>query len=162
VSRGRLPTAGLAVLLAALVVAPLAIWGGSSLWDDDEEDELRIETLRAGGGDPELVVSLPDDDLNTLETSGGKPSVTFECLDASGAVELRVEHLFPFTDTDGGVQPPHVHQRLSRRQLSAIERCRLEDTTPPLQGPVEPAGGGYGRTRQERRPRCRSRSRPAA
>ena len=140
-SRARLQTAGLATVLAALVVVPLAVWAGSSLLDDEEEDgELRIETVPGAGGDPELVASLSDDDLNTLDTSGGERSVTFECLDTSGAVELRVEYPFPFTDTDGGLQPPHVHLQPSRRQLRAIERCRLEDTTPPLEGPVETAG----------------------
>ncbi len=44
---------------------------------------------------------------------------------------------FPFTDTDGGTAPPHVHQRASRRQLAAIERCRLDGTTVDLEGELD-------------------------
>jgi hypothetical protein len=136
VSRERLRTVGLAAALAALVLVPLAIWGATSL-SDEESTELRVETVAAEGGEPEIVVSLPGDDLNEPETVDGNRSVGLECLDATGAVEFRVEHLFPFTDTDGGTSPPHVHQQVSRRQLAAIERCRLDGTSVELEGELD-------------------------
>ena len=129
----------LAAALAGFVVVPLAIWGATSL-SGDEGTELRIESVAAEGGYSEIVVSLPSDDLNDPEAVDGARSVSLECLDAAGAVEFRVEHLFPFTDTDGGTQPPHLHQQVSPRQLAAIERCRLDGTTRELEGAVD-AGG---------------------
>jgi hypothetical protein len=125
----------LAAALASFVLVPLAIWGATSL-SGDESTELRIEPVAAEGGYTEIVVSLPSDDLNDPETVDGARSVGLECLDADGAVEFRVEHLFPFTDTDGGTQPPHVHQQISPGQLAAIERCRLDGPEPELEGEV--------------------------
>jgi hypothetical protein len=125
---------GLAAGLAALVLVPLAIWGITAL-SDEEPPALTVETIAAPpGGFPEIVVSLPSDDLNVPETVEGARSVGLECTDTSGKVEFRVEHLFPFTDTDGGTVPPHVHQQVSPGQLEAVERCRLEGTTVELEG----------------------------
>lgn len=125
---------GLAAGLAALVLVPLAIWGVTAL-SDEEAAALTVETIAAPpGGFPEIVVSLPSDDLNVPETVDGARSVGLECIDTSGEVEFRVEHLFPFTDTDDGTVPPHVHQQVSPGQLEAVERCRLEGTTVELEG----------------------------
>ena len=136
--RDRLRTAGLAAALAAVVVVPLGIWAASSLSDEEEVAPLQIQTYPAPvPGLLELVVALPSDEVNTLETTDGTPSVGLECLDAEGRAELSVEHPFPFSDTDGGLEPPHVHQRIGAGQLDRIERCRLDGTDPALEGVVE-------------------------
>ena len=133
-SRDRLRTAGLAAALAAVVLVPLAIWGATSL-GEEESAELVVETYPGPSSEMvELVVALPNDELNTLETTDGAPSVGLECVDAEGRVELRVDHPFPFTDTDGGLEPPHVHQRVAEDQLAAIESCRLDGTTVEFEG----------------------------
>lgn len=174
--RERLRTAGLAAALAAVVLVPLAIWAASSL-SDEETAGLRIEA--SSSPVPrlhELVVALPNDELNTLETTDGTPSVGLECLDPEGRAELRVEHPFPFSDTDGGLEPPHVHQRIGVEQLDRIERCRLDGTDPELVGVVDgtaspftsrregenPSAGEEKPPRQERRnsPQPRIEARP--
>ena len=133
-SRDRLRTAGLAAALAAVVLVPLAIWGVTSL-AEEESAALVIETYPAPSrGTVELVVALPNEELNTLETTDGAPSVGLECVDAEGRVEFRVDHPVPFSDTDGGLEPPHVHQRVDEDQLAAIESCRLDGTTLELEG----------------------------
>jgi hypothetical protein len=53
------------------------------------------------------------------------------------AALVRAEHRFPFTDTDGGTEPPHVHQEVTPEQEDTIECCRLEGTDPELAGPLE-------------------------
>lgn len=122
--------------LAALVLVPLAIWGVTSL-GGEESAELRVESLTVPGGPPEIVVSLPSNGVNDTQTTGGAPSVGLECLNATGEVEFRVEHVFPFTDTDEGTAPPHVHQRVTPQQLAAVERCRLDGTKPALEGELQ-------------------------
>jgi len=128
-----LRTAGLAAALAAIVLVPLAIWGVTSL--SEEESALVIETYPGTSrGMVEFVVALPNEELNTPETTDGAPTVGLECVDAEGRVEFRVDHPFPFSDTDGGLEPPHVHQRVGTDQLAAIESCRLDGTTVELEG----------------------------
>ena len=130
----RLRTVGLAGVLAAVVLVPLAIWGVTSL-AEEESDALVVETYPGPSrGMVELVVALPDEELNTTETTDGAPTVGVECVDAEGRVEFRVDHPFPFSDTDGGLEPPHVHQRVGSDQLAAIESCRLDGTTVELEG----------------------------
>lgn len=138
-SRDRLRTALLAAALAAVILVPLAIWGATSL-SEDESATLVVETYP--GPSPEMVefvVALPDEELNTPETTDGAPTVGVECLDAEGRVEFRVDHPFPFSDTDGGLEPPHVHQRVGTDQLAAIETCRLDGTTVELEGAPDAA-----------------------
>ena len=135
VGQERLRTVGLAAALAAVVLVPLAIWAATSLSSEEEAEPLQIQTHPAPvPGLLELVVALPSEEVNTLETTGGTPSVGLECLDAEGRAEISVEHPFPFADTDGGLEPPHVHQRIGTDQLERIERCRLDGTDPPLEG----------------------------
>lgn len=127
---------GPAVALAALVLIPLVIWTASSL--SEEDSPLTVVSDSAGRGPPELVVSLPIE-LNTPETVGGGETVELACLNSSGRPEFRVEHPFPFTDTDDDAADPHVHQPVSGGLLRSVERCRLSPTSPPLEAPVEAA-----------------------
>jgi hypothetical protein len=139
VSREGLRTVGLAAGLALLVLVPLGVWGVSAL-SEDESGELTVETLAAPpGGNPQIVVSLPSEDVNVPETVDGARSVSLACLAQGGEVEFRVEHLFPFTDTDDGTEPPHVHQTVSSEQLEAIDSCRLEGTAVELEGELQSA-----------------------
>jgi hypothetical protein len=134
VGRVRVRTVGLAGALAAVLLVPLAIWAVSSQ-SDEEPQTLQIQTYPAPvPGLVELVVALPSEAVNTLETTDGAPSVGLVCLDSEGRAELRVEHPFPFEETDGGLEPPHVHQRIATDQLQRIELCRLDGTDPPLEG----------------------------
>ena len=126
----------IAAALAAFVLVPLAIWGATSLGGEDDT-ELAVDPYPGTQGAGELVVSLPDEELNTPETSDGELTVGLECLDAEGEVLFRVEHRFPFTDTDEGTQLPHIHQPVSREQFVAAETCRLDGTDPALEGSVD-------------------------
>lgn len=129
-------TVALGAALAGLALVPLAVWGATSLSDDG--GELLVERAPGGVvGSPELIVSLPSEEVNDLDTAGGDPSIVIACLDAEGQVEFRVAQPFPFTDTDGGREPPHVHQLVPLRQLAAVERCRLEGATVELEGELQ-------------------------
>ena len=122
--------------LAALVLVPLVIWTASSL--SEEDSPLTVVSDSGGPGSPELIVSVPKGQ-NTPETVGGGETVELACLDASGEPAFRIEHPFPFTDTDDDAADPHVHQPVSAGLLESVERCRLTPTDPPLEAPVEEA-----------------------
>lgn len=138
VSRDRMRTLGLAAVLAAIVLVPLAIWAGTSLSEDEADDALAVQSYtNPSTRQPEVIVFVTDEELNAPETVDGAASVGLECLDAEGEVQFRVEHGFPFTDTDDGTEPPHVHQQVSVEQASTIQSCRLADTDPPLEGELD-------------------------
>jgi hypothetical protein len=130
-SGGRTRLVALAVLLAVsvpLVVIALAS-GGSP---DPRAGGLRVE--RAGGL-AEMTLYVEDPSVNALATTDGADTVVIECLDGGGKVVFSERERWPFSDTDGGIFDPHVHLTLeSDELLQRIERCRLRDTDPPLEG----------------------------
>ena len=134
--RRRLRSIGPAAVLAAVVLVPLVIWTASSL--SEEDSPLTVVSESAGPGPPALIVSLPIE-LNSPETVGGGETVELACLDSDDEPVFRVEHPFPFTDTDDDAADPHVHQPVTAGLLESVERCRLTPTSPPLEAPVEEA-----------------------
>ena len=126
-SRTRL--VALAVLLAVAVpLIVIALAGGGS---SDEASGLRVEP---SPGAPEVLIFVDDPADNEPETNGGRDVVRIECLDEGGAVVFRTREPWPFTDTDGGKFDPHVHVFIPPDALAQVERCRLRDTDPPLEG----------------------------
>jgi hypothetical protein len=129
-SASRTRWVALAVLAAISVpLVVIAVAGGGS---DDESPGLRVERTK---GVPEVVIYLEDPAVNEPETNRGRELVGIECLDDGGAVVFRSRESWPFSDTDGGIFDPHVHVFVRPERLSEIERCRLRDTDPPLEGP---------------------------
>ena len=123
----------LVVLLA--VAAPLvivAIVGSGGGDEGTEETGLRVER---SPGLPELLVYLTPE-VNTPERTGGRESVTVECLDAGGQVVSRQTEAWPFTDTDQQTVEPHAHVPVNPARMNDVERCRVRPADPPLEGPV--------------------------
>ena len=126
-SRTRL--VALVVLLAICVV--LGAVALSSGGDDPEPGGLKVERTP---GVAEIVVYVEDRDANRPDTTDGAARVTLECVDAAGRVVWRSREAWPFTETDDGTFDPHVHLKMAGPRVERIERCRLKDTDPPLEG----------------------------
>lgn len=129
-ARTRLVT--LVVLLAVAVPLTIVALAGSGGGDDEEDAGLRVERSPAV---PELLVFL-NPDVNTPERTGGRRSVTVECLDTGGRVVSRQDETWPFTDTDQDTLDPHAHVPVNPARIGDVERCRVRPADPPLEGPV--------------------------
>jgi hypothetical protein len=131
--RGFAPKAVLLVIIAA----PLIAWTATSSGGSDAAD-LMVERRLGIDGVPELLVSLGEDDLNTLQTTRGKRSVRLECIGRGGKIVLNAEQQWPYID-EAGYDYPHAHQPASREQLQLVDECRLAGTTVELGADVEGA-----------------------
>jgi hypothetical protein len=129
-----LKSIGPKALIAVLIAAPLVAWTVTSRGDDQR---LIVERWTALNGTPELIVSLGEDDLNTLETTNGKRVVRVECLGDGGRVVLDAELKWPFVNNEPGYDYPHVHQAASGNQLRRADTCRLRGTRVSLEADVE-------------------------
>jgi hypothetical protein len=119
----------LAVAVPLVIVAIVGSGGGD---EETEETGLRVER---SPGLPELLVYLTPE-ANKAERSGGRESVTVECLDAGGQVVSRQTEAWPFTDTDEQTVDPHAHVPVNPARINDVQRCRVRPTDPPLEGPV--------------------------
>lgn len=119
----------LALAVPLTIVAVVSSGGGN---DDEEEPALRVERSPTI---PELIVFV-DPGANTPERTGGRASVSVECLDDSGGVVARSQEPFPFTDTDQDTLDPHVHVPVNPARINEVVRCRVRPADPALQGPV--------------------------
>jgi hypothetical protein len=127
-SRKRLGAlaAVLVVVSAAVVAVALSAGGG-----DEAPGGLRVERMP---GAPEVVVYVEDLEANRAETADGAARITLECLNRDGQVVRSSRVAWPFLETDGGTLDPHVHLRMEPALIERVERCRLKDTDPPLEG----------------------------
>jgi hypothetical protein len=126
-SRKRLVALAAVVAVSAALVA-VAVSSGDG---DEEPAGLRVERTP---GAPEVVVYVEDLDANRAETADGAARITLECLDRDGQVVWSSREAWPFLETDEGRLDPHVHLRMEPAVVDRIERCRLKDTDPPLEG----------------------------
>lgn len=125
-------------LLVVLIATPLVAWSALSEVTG-KSPSLIVERVADGlNGGPELLVSLGEDDLNTLETTAGKKFVRVECVGREGQVVLDVNKKWPFLD-EAGYDYPHAHQPASRKELQLVDRCRLRGTRVRLEASVEGA-----------------------
>ncbi len=129
--RGVVPKAVLLVIIAL----PLIAWTATSSGGGDDPN-LIVERAIGLDGRPELLVSLGEDDLNTLEATAGKKAVRLECVGPEGRVVVAAEQEWPFID-EPGYDYPHAHQPASREQLQQADRCRLQGTDVRLEADVE-------------------------
>jgi hypothetical protein len=137
-SRGskRLRSLAPKALVAALIAVPLIAWSASS---GGEEPDLIVERWTADDGTPELLVSLGDVSLNTLQTTNGHKAVRMECVGRDGQLVLDVEQRWPLRMNEPGYDYPHTHHVATREQVQAADRCRLQGTRVPLEADVEGA-----------------------
>ena len=121
----------LVVLLAVavpLTVVAIAGSGGGS----DDEPALRIQRSPETS---ELRVFLEPDD-NVSDRTGGRTTVTVECLAAGGEVVAGLTETWPLTDTDQGTLDPPAHVPVNPARIDDVEMCRVRPARPPLEGPV--------------------------
>ena len=129
----RMPNARIlvaaAVGVAAVAGLVIVLAGGS---DGDDAAEAPLPTQRATltleraehpAGYEELIVSLPDERLNTPETTGGETSVLLTCTDDRGRVTIRQRQPWPLQIEAGFA--PHAHQPAKPEVLDSLRRCTL-------------------------------------
>jgi hypothetical protein len=122
----------LVVLLALAVPLGVVAVAGSGGGDDPEQGDLWVERSPQL---PELLVYVTPE-ANKPERAGGRGSVVLECVDPEGGVVITRTEPWPFTDTDQNTIEPHTHVPVDPARIGDITSCRLEQTQPPLEGPV--------------------------
>jgi hypothetical protein len=125
-----------AALIATVIAAPLIVWTASSGGDD--EKSLIVERWTNDKGAPELIVSLTEKELNTLETTDGKRTVRLRCKGREGQAVLDDTPKWPFI-TEKGYEYPHVHQPATAEQVQRADSCRLGVDDLSLEADVEGA-----------------------
>lgn len=87
--------------------------------------ELTLERFRlmTTGMPEELLVSLPEQRLNVLKTTGGETVVLLRCANESGGETLRQMVAWPLLEETG--YPPHIHQPIRPDVLRGVRACRL-------------------------------------
>jgi hypothetical protein len=125
-----------AALIALVIATPLIVWTASSGGDD--EKSLIVERWTNDKGTPELIVSLVEDDLNTLKATNGKRTVSLSCVGRQGQAVLEAEPKWPFI-TERGYDYPHVHQAATSEQVQRADSCRLRVSRVSLEADVEGA-----------------------
>ena len=76
-------------LILVLIAAPLVAWAAASQRGGGEK--LIVERWVNPAGAIQLIVSLADEGVNTLETTDGRRAVRIECFDRDGQVVLDAE-----------------------------------------------------------------------
>jgi hypothetical protein len=134
---GRQLTAVAPVLfMLAVIATPLVLWTTAS---GGEDKALMVERFKNVTTDaPELLISLGDEELNTLETTGGKKSVRIECTGRQGQRVLTARQKWPFI-RERGYEYPHAHQAATPEQVQRADECRVQGTRVILEADVEGA-----------------------
>jgi hypothetical protein len=133
-TKAKIKSAVPGLLIAAIMGTPLALWAATS----ESAENLTVERATSRTGTPEFIISLDEDDLNTLGTTNGKTTVRLQCLSSEGQVVLDAKQGWPFKK-ERGYEDPHAHQAASSSQLRGATRCRLEGTKMRLESEVEAA-----------------------
>jgi hypothetical protein len=119
-----------AVLIAAVIIVPAAIW---ALGAGGGDDSLRVEQyVSYYTGGPEIVIAIPRKYNNMAET-GNKANVVVVCFDSGGKQVLRANADWPFIE-EPGYDLPHVHQPVSDAQLKAVATCTVDGMKHHLTG----------------------------
>jgi hypothetical protein len=121
------------IVIVLLVVAPLAIWAGTSGGSGDGDKEgLIVERGVSVTGAPELILSIAGD----VNVTSGASSVTIECVDKDGKVLIKGTQPWPFVE-EPGYPYLHVHQADSPEKVEGARRCRVLGTDTTLEAKVQ-------------------------
>jgi len=134
-TRTRLRALAPKALILVVIAAPLVAWAAASQRGDREK--LVVERWVNPAGALQLIVSLTDEGLNTLETTDGRRAVRVECFDRDGQIVLDAAQRWPFRVNEAGYDYPHVHQTATREQLQQADRCELRGTRVRLEAEVK-------------------------
>lgn len=132
--------AALPALAAALLMSSCGSEDEDAAGADDKATTeagapLRVEAAEGPRG-TELIVYVERGSANVPGTAGGKRQVQLRCFDEGRRLIVSKSHPWPFTDTDNGLVPAHVHQRVPRTEATQVTRCELGGTRGPLSGVV--------------------------
>lgn len=133
-ARTRLKAVAPMAVIAIIIAAPLVAWTASAR--EDKVKSLMVKRETALTGAPELLVSLGEDDMNSLKTSNGKKVVRVVCVGRDGQVVIDRKKEWPFV-YERGYDYPHAHVLASRAQVRRAQRCRLRGTRVLLEADVE-------------------------
>ena len=121
------------ILLAALVITPLAIWAATSGGSGgDEKGKFYIERSVGLNGEPELLVTVDDP---SVEVTNGRDTVEVECTDGSDKSIVKSTQPWPFQIEQGF--PPHAHVAASEQEVQQARRCKVSGTNKPLAAEVQ-------------------------
>jgi hypothetical protein len=120
-------------VIVGVVAAPLMLW---TAFPGGDAGSLMVERATGPSGAPELLISLADEDLNTLEATDGERAVRVECLGRDGEMVLDSQHRWPFV-TERDYDVPHAHQPATAEELRQADHCRLRGTRDHLEADVE-------------------------
>jgi len=134
-TRARLRTLAPKVVILIVIAVPLVAWAAVSQRSSGEK--LAVERWVNPAGRVELIVSLTDEGMNTLETTEGRRAVRIKCFDRDGQVVLDAEQRWPFVVNETGYDYPHIHQAATRQQLQRADRCELRGTRVRLEADVK-------------------------
>ena len=120
------------LLIALLVITPLAIWAATSGGSDKDDKTFYVERAVGLNGEPELLVTVDDPDV---QVEGGSTTVEVRCSDANGKVTVEGTQPWPFAIEQGF--PPHAHIAASEEQVELTRRCQVTGTNKTLSAPVQ-------------------------
>jgi hypothetical protein len=123
-------------VLVLIIATPLVAWAALSGGD---EKSFVVERATSDAGKPQLIISLVEEELNTLETTNGRRVVRLECVDDDKQVILVTRKKWPFRTNERGYDYPHVHTNTTLEQRQGAARCRLRGTRVHLEADVEGA-----------------------
>jgi hypothetical protein len=135
-TRARLRALAPKGVIFVVIAAPLLAWAAASHRGGGRE-KLVVERWVNPAGGLELIFSLADGGLNTLETTDGRRAVRVACFDRDGRVVLDAVKRWPFLNNESGYDYPHVHQGATREQLQQADRCELRGTRVRLEADVK-------------------------
>jgi hypothetical protein len=121
------------LLIALLVVTPLAIWAATSGGSSDKKDKLfYVERAVGLTGGPELLITVDDP---SVEVTSGADNVEVLCTDAKSKVIVRSTQLWPFPLEQG--YPPHAHVAAAPEKVELARKCAVTGTNKKLSAPVQ-------------------------
>jgi hypothetical protein len=121
------------LLIAFLVVTPLAIWAATSGGSKNGDKPLLAERSVGLAGEPELLLSLTSSDV---EVTNASTAVRIQCLDATGKVIINGTQPWPFV-SEPGYNLAHVHQAADANKVEQARRCRVLGTNKKLEAEVK-------------------------
>ena len=123
---------GPVLLIAALVIIPLAIWAATSGGSGSNKRTFYVERSVGLTGAPELLVTVDDP---AVEITNGRDTVEVECTDATGKSIVKSDQPWPFPLEQG--YPPHAHVGASSQEVEQARRCSVLGTNKRLAADVQ-------------------------
>ncbi len=120
------------LLIAALVITPLAIWAATSGGSGKKDKTFYVERSVGLTGEPELLVTIDDP---KVDVSGTRTTVEVRCTDATGKAIVQSTQLWPFPLEQG--YPPHAHVAASSDDVEQARRCSVTGTNKQLSANVQ-------------------------